>query len=417
MANTSAVCCTYCGGTTKFDPTVGKLKCEFCDAVFSQEEAEAFFKEKEKRESEKESGGDWGNDSESMKALRCSTCGAELIADSNTAATLCPYCGNSTMVEGQFSGSVKPDLIIPFAFTKKQAEEKYHEYYQKRRLIPRAFIEGNTIQEIQGVYVPFWLYDGTVSIDAEYTACDKTETQTETIKKLFTVRRRGNIAFKNVPADASKRMPDDIMDSVEPYKFSELKPFSKTYLPGFLAEKFDVEGDDDLERAEKRVKETAKQKTRETVKHDSIENSRENFTVNYTEKKYALLPIWYLTTKWNGQQYDFAMNGQTGAFTGDLPVDKGRLSLRVILAAVAAAVLVYLLSKQVLVTVIFAAIIAGIVYAASMGSMKPVHKATQATDYMDKEVKLTLQNEDFLRTERKAKPQQRTSADPPPNRK
>lgn len=28
--------------------------------------------------------------------------------------------------------------------------------------------------------------------------------------------------------------------------------------------------------------------------------------------KYALYPVWMLTTQWNGQTYTFAMNGQTG---------------------------------------------------------------------------------------------------------
>ena len=38
--------------------------------------------------------------------------------------------------------------------------------------------------------------------------------------------------------------------------------------------------------------------------------------------KYALYPVWLLTTQWNGKPYTFAMNGQTGKFVGDLPVDK-----------------------------------------------------------------------------------------------
>ena len=39
---------------------------------------------------------------------------------------------------------------------------------------------------------------------------------------------------------------------------------------------------------------------------------------------YALLPVWLLATRWNGQNYLFAMNGQTGKLIGDLPVSMGR---------------------------------------------------------------------------------------------
>lgn len=36
-----------------------------------------------------------------------------------------------------------------------------------------------------------------------------------------------------------------------------------------------------------------------------------------------MYPVWLLNTKWQGQVYSFAMNGQTGKFVGDLPMDKG----------------------------------------------------------------------------------------------
>ena len=38
--------------------------------------------------------------------------------------------------------------------------------------------------------------------------------------------------------------------------------------------------------------------------------------------KYALFPVWVLSTSWRGENYIFAMNGQTGKFVGNLPVDK-----------------------------------------------------------------------------------------------
>ena len=37
----------------------------------------------------------------------------------------------------------------------------------------------------------------------------------------------------------------------------------------------------------------------------------------------GLYPVWVLTTKWRDKNYLFAMNGQTGKFVGELPVDKG----------------------------------------------------------------------------------------------
>ena len=288
--------------------------------------------------------------------------------------------------------------------------EKYKGYYEKRKLIPKDFLTGSKVEEIQGVYVPFWLYDGSVNIDAEFEAADKTETDKEIIRKIYKADRRGTINFENVPADASKRMPDDIMDSVEPFTFADLKPFSMTYMPGFLAERFDVEGDDDLQRAEKRVVNSAKQKTKDTVKHDEVTEKRGDYKVNYTKKKYAMLPIWYLTTSWQGKQWNFAMNGQTGKFTGDLPIDNTKLGLITGGSAIAAGVILYLIMKSLLVPVVAALIVALVVCFSLKGSMRPVHNATQANEYMDKNVKLVLSNDTYLRTERKQKQQNNSSS-------
>ena len=411
MAQTSTqLVCPNCGGTMQFDPQVGKMKCIFCDSVFSQEEAEAFFNQQAEEEAVKESGDDWGDLADNMRAYSCNTCGAEIICDENTAATRCPYCDNTTVIEAQFSGAVKPDFVIPFAFTKEQAMEKYKGYYQTRKLLPKDFLSSNRVQEIQGVYVPFWLYDGSVNIDAEFEAADKEETSTEIIRKLYKADRRGTINCENVPADASKRMPDDIMDSVEPFKFADLKPFSMMYMPGFLAERFDVEGDDDLQRAEKRVVNTAKQKTKETVKHNEVSEKRGDYKVNYTKKKYAMLPIWYLTTSWNGKQWNFAMNGQTGKFTGDLPVDYKKLGIITALSAIIPAVILYLIMKSLMVPLVAAIVIGLIVFFTCQGSMKPVHQATQATEYMDKDIKLVYTQDTYLRTERKPKEQKPQSS-------
>ena len=52
----------------------------------------------------------------------------------------------------------------------------------------------------------------------------------------------------------------------------------------------------------------------------------ENINVNVKKAHYALLPVWMLHTRWNGKDFLFAMNGQTGRLIGDLPVDKRRVA-------------------------------------------------------------------------------------------
>jgi hypothetical protein len=58
------------------------------------------------------------------------------------------------------------------------------------------------------------------------------------------------------------------------------------------------------------------------VNYSSVLERHKNIQLHRGEVKYALLPVWLLSTKWNGQNWLFAMNGQTGKFVGKLPIDK-----------------------------------------------------------------------------------------------
>ena len=322
-----AYTCPECGGSMLFNPKEGKMQCEYCDSLFTKEEVEKYFAEKEQKMADKDAGKDWGEDEQDMKGYNCSSCGAELIADENTAVIRCPYCGNQTIAPVQFSGALKPDFVIPFAFEKKEAIKKYKEYYDGRFLLPKDFKVSSKIDEIQGVYVPFWLFSGTADATGKYEAYDKKTEGKYEITDYYDTERAGKMGFTHVPADASVRMADDLMDSIEPYKFESLEQFTTAYLPGFMAEKFDVDEEDDKKRAEKRIEESIKQKMRETIDHTGFDTKEEHVNISINETRYALLPVWMLTTNWNGKKWTFAMNGQTGKFTGDLPVSGFKLAL------------------------------------------------------------------------------------------
>ena len=137
--------------------------------------------------------------------------------------------------------------------------------------------------------------------------------------------------------DASSKMPDDHMDSIEPYDYAGLKPFSTAYLPGFLADKYDVTVEESHDRADGRCSASLEGALRRTTtQYDSCVPLRQDIRLRRGKVHYALLPVWMLHTKWNGKDFLFAMNGQTGKLVGDLPTDMGKFWA--IFAAIAAPV-------------------------------------------------------------------------------
>lgn len=243
------------------------------------------------------------------------------------AATSCPFCGNPIVMIGQFSGSLKPDYVIPFKLDKKAAKAALQKHYHGKKLLPKIFKNENHIDEIKGVYVPFWLFDTDANASIRYRATnvrtwgDNNYNYTETSN--YMVQRGGSIGFNQVPVDGSSKMADDLMESIEPFDFSQAVPFQTAYLAGYLADKYDVTAEESIERANERVKHSAEEAFASTVTgYTTVTPESSSIQLHGGTVKYALYPIWLLNTTWKGQQYIFAMNGQTGKFVGDLPVDK-----------------------------------------------------------------------------------------------
>ena len=183
------------------------------------------------------------------------------------------------------------------------------------------------IDEIKGVYVPFWLFDTDVDAQVRYRATkvrtwsDSDYDYTET--SHFMVHRGGSVGFEHVPVDGSSKMADDLMESIEPYNISDAVHFQTAYLAGYVADKYDVTAEESVDRANQRVKRSTEEVFAETVKgYTTVTPENTNVQFHGGKARYALYPVWLLNTTWNGNQYVFAMNGQTGKFVGDLPVDK-----------------------------------------------------------------------------------------------
>lgn len=324
--------CPSCGGSINYDPSLQKLRCPYCDTEFDIDTLNSY--SEAINETSKEDSMNWTSEetqkldeSSGMVVYVCNSCGGEIICDETTAASSCPYCGNPVVMSGKLSGALKPDFILPFKLDKKAAKEGLKKHMSGKRLLPKVFTSENHIDEIKGIYVPFWLFDADVN--AEYcfkgtkTAMwsDSENDYVET--SYFSLLRAGNISFENVPVDGSVKMPDDLSESIEPFDFSQAVDFNKAYLAGFYADKYDVDSEKSVERANQRIKQSTESSFSQTVsEYGNLKIDAGNINLKNGRAKYALCPVWLLNTDWNGQKYTFAMNGQTGKFVGNLPIDK-----------------------------------------------------------------------------------------------
>jgi len=325
--------CPCCDGAIEFDSDLQKMKCPYCDSEFEVETLKEYDRELNEQpadnmEWDTSGGRQWQEgEEEGLRVYCCNTCGGEIVTDETTGAADCPYCGNPVIMQSQFSGSLKPDLVLPFKLDKKDAEAALKKHYGKKKLLPKIFRDENRIKEVKGIYVPFWLFDADVHGHVRYKAArvrtwsDSHYDYTET--SYFSVTRAGGLSFANIPVDGSSRMDDILMESIEPFDISEAVDFQTAYLSGYLANRYDVDAEQSVERANERIRRSAEDAFASTVTgYTSVVPVNTSFSLDHGQAKYVLYPVWLLNTEWEGNTYTFAMNGQTGKFVGDLPVDK-----------------------------------------------------------------------------------------------
>lgn len=389
--------CPACGGPLHFASAEQKLVCDYCDSRFEVEEVEALYRERQDKADAKADAAaatpkpvadDAVQELAQNAGYICSSCGAELVSDGTVAVTTCPYCGNSAVAPGQLSGDFSPDLVIPFKLGRDDVTAALKEHYKGKILLPKSFVTGNHIDEVQGVYVPFWLYgarvDGEVHFDATNETVTEESDRTVTTTDHYDAYRKGNISFKRVPVDGSSKMPDGHMDAIEPFDYDALRPFSVAYMPGYIANRYD---------------------------DATVESKQLDYT--WEDSDYALFPVWMLSTSWNGKSYLFAMNGQTGRMVGELPCSKPKLAIASVLFFVIGFVLSQILFmgenafdpdyltfdiEGILINIVAPLIIVVIADVLLVGQLKTANEATHADCYRG-ELDLTEKHDTFSHTE------------------
>ena len=328
-ANVLEYKCPSCGGALHFGDENQRMQCPYCDNEFDVDEIvehNAHLEEKQEFQWEQTESTRWSTEEEAhLRAFTCPSCGGELVTEETTAATFCPFCDNPAILPGRVAGGLKPDGVIPFRLSKDDAKAAFLKLCKGKPLLPKFFTQDQRVEKITGVYVPFWLYDCDTSFKGHYRATrvrhwvDSQYSYTRT--SYFHLTRGADASFAAIPMDASQKMDNALMESIEPFDFSQLVDFETAYLSGYLADKYDVEAAFGEDRIRQRVEASMNTLVADSMLgYATVVPISKQTNVTHGKARYVLLPVWMLHTSYEGKTYVFAMNGQTGAMTGTFPI-------------------------------------------------------------------------------------------------
>ncbi len=344
--------CPDCGAPMRFDPVSASLICDYCGKRIKMEEPEdkpaggasdKKTKAKDKKVTDEEQGFVEGfnfdelNDlashagAEGLPICNCVSCGAEVITSAEQMATTCPYCGNNIVLTQKMSGNLRPDGLIPFKIESGRMPGAVRQFYKGKKLLPKGFFSDSELGKVTGVYVPFWVFSGRLSGILNYKGDKLSSTRqgNYVIKRTehYLLKREVKAEFGNVPVVAGEKLEDALMDSLEPFEMGEVKPFDTRYLAGFTADRFDVAKDKIAGRAKSRMHSTTAGAaySQAGAGYSNVTSSGGKLSAA-VKARYLLFPVYMFNVSFNGKEYPFAVNGQTGKVAGALPIDNKRCS-------------------------------------------------------------------------------------------
>lgn len=348
--------CPNCSAELKFNPDKQLFCCDYCRGEFTpqqvnqmvqqiseaeqdqQRKIEEELKENEKRNQENKSPEQQMKEdefSENTRLYQCPSCGAEIVSDMNTAASFCYYCHNPVILKGRIEGKYRPSKVLPFAFGREKAVEYFNQWAKKKKFAPNDLVSDKQIEKMTGLYVPFWVADAITHsrLDAtgENVRTWRSGNYEYTQTKYYKVVRDMNVEYDGVPADGSKKIEDDLMEAIEPFDYSKTKDFDMAYLSGFLADKWDVEKESIYPRIHQRMFENNRAALDSSCGYDRMKGKHFTEDVRKLRWNYMLLPVWFMTFHYKDKIWEYAINGQTGKISGELPIDPGKLRLHMFL--------------------------------------------------------------------------------------
>jgi predicted RNA-binding Zn-ribbon protein involved in translation (DUF1610 family) len=335
--------CPKCGAYLRYEPGTTEMQCPYCDSEFPIEQQRTEVKELDYADyisrTERE------RDLEEVIAAKCSGCGAEITLQPNVTADLCPFCATAIIPDHAVSKKrIKPLYLLPFTTKKRETNELFKRWIKSLWFAPGKLKKiAKTDEGVKGVYMPYWTYDAATitrysGARGEYyfepvtvmvVHNGRRVPETRMVRKIRWYPAEGtvNVSFDDVLVPASKSLPREYAESLEPWDLENLVDYDKRYLSGFLSESYQTGPRDAFEVGKARMQAAVADAIRADIGGDvqqihSMETEYRDIKFNH-----LLLPVWINSYRYLKKLYRFMVNARTGEVQGERPWSMIKIAL------------------------------------------------------------------------------------------
>ncbi|GJM44645.1 MAG: hypothetical protein DHS20C21_14870 [Gemmatimonadota bacterium] len=350
--------CPACGAAAEWNPTRQALVCPYCSTIAPGELDAASGQIQEiplaraLRELPEEQRG-WQM---ARRSVRCGSCHAISVFEAHNVGSRCGFCGSPELVDyEEIRSPIRPQSLLPFRVDRTRVHEVVRDWWKKRWLAPNALKRRARVDEISGVYLPYWTFDaqahanwradsGTYYYTTRTVRGSDGKTRTEQVRHTRWTPAHGSVShfFDDELIPASQGAHSALLRGVEPFPTREVIPYDTAYLSGFVVEHYQVVLIDAAAAARAAMERSLHALCASRVPGDTYRNLQVEAAWEGETFKHVLLPVWLLTYDFGPKSHQLLVNGFTGAVAGEYPKSKWKIAGLVLLALVVVAIVVLL---------------------------------------------------------------------------
>jgi DNA-directed RNA polymerase subunit RPC12/RpoP len=359
----STLPCGQCGAELEFKPGTTVLKCQYCGHSQTIEiKAGAAVIEYDLNDAISRYLGNAGHmQQQGNRNVKCGDCGAEVMVAAGSQTARCDYCGGKSIIEEELpAGVLQPESLLPFTFDSASAVERFRKWLKGgegffgrlwvKLIRPGELQQRANVQDLHGIYVPFWTYDSNSHSNwtaqagyhyyvTEHYTDSQGKRQSRQVQKTRWVWTSGHRRdFFNdwlVCASAQYYQPrlSALMKKIEPFPTQGLTPYDSKYLAGFRAERYSVDLKAGWEHAREGMQAELYSRCGRDVPGDTHRFLEVRTTYFGQSFKHVLLPVFTMGYQFKDKPYNVLVNGCTGEVQGEAPLSWVKVTILCIVIA------------------------------------------------------------------------------------
>ncbi len=348
--------CKNCGARLDFDPSERALKCPYCGFVEQIAPSTITVTEHDYQAALLKVATTTGTITGRSSQVRCPGCGAMVLLEDKVQTDQCPFCATHLENAPRTAAvdMICPESLLPFHLAQRQAIDAFNAWIATRWFAPNNLKQLANLGQLSGVYMPFWTYDsmtythytgqrGDDYWETESYTDAQGQRQTRQVRKTRWTYVSGEVDhfFDDVLVCASKSVPTNYVNQLEPWDLAHLEGFDPAFLAGFKTERYVVSLPDGFATAQSIMDTQIRRLCCQDIGGDHQQLSSVQTQHVGVTFKHILLPLWLAVYRYQSQTYRILVNARSGEVTGARPYSWIKITFAVLAGLALLAIIIY----------------------------------------------------------------------------